>query len=61
MLEHVFNGEECDCAGDLIDDTPAMADATSGCPIGKDTCPADDGLKDPIHNYMDYSGKCLES
>jgi hypothetical protein len=27
--------------------------ATSGCPSGKDTCPAS-GL-DPIHNYMDYS------
>ena len=26
---------------------------TSGCPIGKDTCP-EPGL-DPIHNYMDYS------
>jgi len=36
-----------------VDDTPAQASPTSGCPEGRDSCPAA-GL-DPIHNYMDYS------
>jgi hypothetical protein len=51
-LEHTFyNG--CKDPGDFVDDTPAEKTPTSGCPAGKDTCPAP-GL-DPIHNYMDYS------
>lgn len=60
MLDHVFLGGDCDCLGDLIDDTPQMNNATSGCPIGKDTCPEDPGV-DPIHNFMDYSeDECYE-
>lgn len=51
-LAHTFeNG--CKEPGDFVDDTPPQATPTSGCPEGKDTCPAP-GL-DPIHNYMDYS------
>ena len=51
-LLHTFDGG-CHGKGDEVDDTPAMSVPTSGCPAGKDTCPAP-GL-DPIHNYMDYS------
>ena len=51
-LEHTFYGG-CNAHGDHVDDTPPMRVPTSGCPIGKDTCP-EPGL-DPIHNYMDYS------
>ncbi|MEJ7567903.1 MAG: zinc metalloprotease [Gaiellaceae bacterium] len=54
-LEHTFAGG-CNAKGDYVEDTPAMAVPTSGCPKGegKDTCPKEPGL-DPIENYMDYS------
>jgi hypothetical protein len=52
-LAHTFEGG-CQGDGDRVDDTPAMAVPTSGCPEGKDTCVKEAGL-DPIHNYMDYS------
>ncbi|XVQ88021.1 zinc metalloprotease [Microbispora siamensis] len=56
-LLHTFeNG--CKAPGDSVDDTPAEAYPTNGCPSKKDTCPAAGG--DPIHNFMDYAqDRCM--
>ncbi|KAH8927052.1 zincin [Atractiella rhizophila] len=51
-LFHVFQGG-CDEPGDYVPDTPPQYVASSGCPVGQDSCPAP-GV-DSIHNYMDYS------
>ncbi len=51
-LPHTFD-QGCIGHGDHVDDTPAMSVPSSGCPVGKDTCP--EPGEDPIENYMDYS------
>jgi hypothetical protein len=55
-LLHPFQGETCDLndPGDYVGDTPQESSPTSGCPIGKDSCPNSLG-QDPISNFMDYS------
>jgi hypothetical protein len=53
-LLHTFQGGDCLSAGDMVIDTPAQLSPTSGCPVGRDSCPDQEGL-DPITNYMDYS------
>ncbi|CEJ90123.1 hypothetical protein VHEMI05927 [[Torrubiella] hemipterigena] len=58
-LAHTFEGR-CTSPGDEVDDTPAQASESSGCPKGRDSCPTLGG-PDSIHNHMDYSDdSCYE-
>lgn len=52
-LGHVFSGPggTCDTDADGIADTPRQLVPSSGCPVGKDSCPDQPGL-DSIHNFM---------
>lgn len=53
-LLHTFHGRLCETINDQVADTPAQSGSSSGCPVGRDSCPDLPGL-DPIHNFMDYS------
>jgi hypothetical protein len=55
-LYHTFqNG--CDAPGDLVKDTPRVAEPNFGCPTAVDSCPSEDGgpaRADLVNNFMDY-------
>ncbi len=51
-LRHTFEGG-CVGVGDGVDDTAPEADAASGCPIGRKSCPNSD-LPDPIRKYSSF-------
>jgi hypothetical protein len=49
----------CDVEGDLVCDTPPLADASFGCQTTRESCNA--GILAMVKNYMDYSdGSCME-
>jgi len=52
-LYHTFQGG-CNGQGDMVADTPAVANPNYGCPV-KDSCPNDGLGKDQVQNFMDYS------
>lgn len=51
-LFHTFEGG-CSRRNDRVDDTPAEAEPSLSCEIGRDTCEAEG--RDPIRNFMNYS------
>ncbi|KAH7345513.1 hypothetical protein B0J17DRAFT_563330, partial [Rhizoctonia solani] len=53
-LYHTSSGG-CSEPGDFVADNPPQGNQSpsSGCLIGKDTCPG--GGPDPVHNHIDYS------
>jgi hypothetical protein len=59
-LYHTFQGG-CEDPGDEIDDTPAQATPSKGCPVNRKTCPGSRGM-DPVRNFMDYSDDaCMDN
>ncbi|KAG6037783.1 hypothetical protein E4U41_004738, partial [Claviceps citrina] len=57
---HPFDGG-CSEPNDGVDDTPAQASFSEGCPEKRNSCPSTPDL-DLIHNFMDYSDdSCYES
>jgi len=59
-LFHTFEGGCDDGVGDNIADTPPQASGSTGCPVGRDSCPGDG--PDLINNFMDYSyDACMTS
>jgi hypothetical protein len=69
-LYHPFQGgcvggtsSNCASQGDLVCDTPPVADASFGCNTNRNSCSNDvPDKKDMVKNYMDYSdGDCLNT
>lgn len=57
-LYHTFQ-DGCSQLNDRVSDTAPEASPNFKCPEGRDTCVEDD-LRDPIHNFMDYSrDRCM--
>ena len=57
-LYHTFQGG-CAERGDRVAGTPGEQRPAFGCPVGRDTCPAEGD--DPVDNFMDYSDdECME-
>ncbi|CAE6340556.1 unnamed protein product [Rhizoctonia solani] len=53
-LYHTFQGGCSGSKGDHVSDTPAQVNATTGCPINRDSCPNSPG-RDSTGNPMDYT------
>lgn len=60
-LRHTFDVENTCTDGDGVTDTPTQKSRSSGCPVGRNSCPDEPGM-DPITNYMDYSDdSCVDN
>lgn len=60
-LRHTFDVENTCTDGDGVSDTPTQFSRSTGCQVGRNSCPDEPGL-DPIKNYMDYSDdSCVDN